>query len=89
MNIEGMNIWTEVTGSSAPEERIFYWRTSQQLALRKGDWKLVHNGATPDEGSNELFNIQKDSCEKRNIAQENQSRCDELHKELAHQYSMD
>jgi len=87
--IEGTNIWPALTGGRFTEERIFYWRTSQQLALRKGGWKLIHNGATTEEGSNELFHITVDPYEEQDMAQENPAKLEELRKELVRQFSMD
>lgn len=89
LKIEGTNFWQVVTGGSMPGERIQYWRTSRQLALRKGNWKLVHNGKSLDEGSDELFNIAKDPLEKQDLAEENTALVSELRQELAAQFSMD
>lgn len=88
-SVEGKNIWPIVTGGSIRDEHIYYWRTSGQLALRKGDWKLVHNGSTPDEGNDELYNISVDPLEKSDLAQENPDRVTDLRRELAKQFSMD
>ena len=78
-----------MTGGSIRDECIYYWRTSRQLALRKGDWKLVHNGSTPDEGKDELYNIPDDPFEERDLAKENPLKISELRKELARQFVMD
>lgn len=89
MHAEGINIWPAVTGGVLSKQRILYWRGGGQLAIRKGAWKLIHKGRTPDTGSNELFNISKDPNETMDIANENQTKVVELHKELARQFSMD
>ena len=87
--VEGDNIWPVVTGGSIPENRVFYWRTGSQQAIRKGDWKLVHNGATPQEGENELYNVAEDPYETRNLVEANPAKLSELMEELLKQFSMD
>ena len=89
MKIEGANVWPALTGGSILGERMLYWRTGRQLALRKGDWKLVHNGKSLDEGSDELFNLPEDPYETKDLADENRAKVLELRKELAVQLSMD
>jgi len=89
MKIEGTNVWPALTGDSISGERVLYWRTGRQLALRKGDWKLVHNGKSLDEGSDELFNLSEDPYETNDMANENRAKLSELRKELAVQVSMD
>ena len=89
MNTEGMNIWPAVNGSSVPDNRLFYWRTGGRLAIRRGDWKLVHSGKTPDIGKDELFNISDDPYEQHDLAKENPTILDELRKELIQQFSID
>lgn len=42
--VEGDDIRPLVTDEFFLGERVFYWRTQQQLSVRKGDWKLVRNG---------------------------------------------
>ena len=88
-NVEGDNIWPVVTGGSIPDNRVFYWRTGSQQAIRKGDWKMVHNGATPQEGVSELYNIAEDPYETRNLVDVNPAKLSELSKELSKQFSMD
>jgi len=89
MNAEGTNIWPAVSGNSTPGDRIFYWRTSKMLAVRKGDWKLVHSGKTPDSGTDELFNISNDPYEEHDLASENPDIVNELKNELIQQFSWD
>ncbi len=47
--LEGVDLVPYVTGSikSAPHEAL-YWRFGPQMAIRKGDWKLVKYDATAD-----------------------------------------
>ncbi len=89
MHVEGRNIWPAVIGDSVPGDRIFYWGMHNQLAVRVGDWKLIHNNGSPDEGSEELFNITEDPYEEHDLAEENPEKCAELHRELVRQFNMD
>ncbi|MFC1558377.1 sulfatase-like hydrolase/transferase [candidate division KSB1 bacterium] len=89
LNVEGINFWDTVLGGSMPEERIMYWRAPGQLALRKGDWKIVHNGKSLDVGADELYNISDDPLETKDLAESNKDKLTELHKELAVQLSKD
>jgi arylsulfatase A-like enzyme len=89
LSVEGKNIWPLVKDGVSPGERVFYWRTEQQLSVRKGDWKLVHSGASPDSGQNELFNIADDPYEQHDRAAESQEIVNELLGELEDQYSRD
>ena len=59
------------------------------MALKKGEWKLVHHGNTPDEGTDELYHISIDPNEKENVAKENEELLLELKRELKHQFSLD
>jgi arylsulfatase B len=70
--IAGINIWKTIANGTAVGERVLYWRTPGQFALRKGDWKLVFNGKNLDEGTSELFNLADDPDEKQNVASGNQ-----------------
>jgi len=89
MKVEGLDAWPAITGGSLPRERVMYWRSTRQLALRKGEWKLVHNGVSLDKGTDELFNIAEDPYEKRNLVAKNRGKLAELRKELAEQLAMD
>ncbi len=77
-NIEGINIWPYVTGRAANIERTFYWKTRNAIAIRKGDWKLIHHGASLNEGRNELFNLVIDPYENQDLAQVNAQKVSEL-----------
>ncbi len=77
--IDGVNLLPYVTGQNkaAPHEAL-YWRFGAQIAIRKGDWKLVKaptgalKGGGPGakatvEGA-ELYNLTKDIGETQNLA---------------------
>ena len=38
--------------------------------MRYGDWKLVHNGKTPEKGTQELYDLSVDPYEKNNVVLE-------------------
>ena len=89
MNLEGINIWHAVTGEKTFEERVFYWRRSKWLAVRKGGWKLIHNGGSPEEGNDELYDLSNDPYETKNLAEKSPGKVSELKDELMKQYSLD
>jgi arylsulfatase A-like enzyme len=64
--LDGVNLLRFLSGekTEAPHEAL-YWRFGQQMAIRKGDWKLVrHNGSK----ETELYNLKEDIGESRNLA---------------------
>ena len=70
MHIDGLNIWKTTSENESMAERTLYWRTPSQIALRQGDWKLVHIGDTLDQGINELYNLAVDPNEIQDIAED-------------------
>ncbi len=89
LNIEGINFWSSLNGESLPTDRVMYWRMNNGMAIKRGDWKLIHYGKTPDKGTDELYNISQDPNEIENIAAENEDILLRLRKELKQQYSLD
>ncbi len=89
MNVEGTDIWSSVTGASTGAERTFYWNTGRQLALRKGNWKLIHQSGSLDEGGSELYNMAEDPYEKNDLAQEKPEIVADLRRLMAEQRAMD
>lgn len=86
--LDGVNLLPFVTGqrSGAPHEAL-YWRFGQQIALRKGDWKLVKgagSGEAIETGGRasvtgaELYNLAQDIGEKKNLAAEYPEKVREL-----------
>ena len=86
---EGVNIWNAVHDGAPLGERTLYWRTPKQFALRKGSWKLVCTGNTPDKGTYELFNLAKDSCETQDVAKVYPKVVIDMLKELKKQSELD
>lgn len=62
--LDGKNVQGSITKKKGSTERILYWHTGRQSAIRAGSWKLVQkNGKMP-----ELFNLAVDPNEKKNLA---------------------
>ncbi len=89
--LDGVNLLPYITGKNAgdPHEAL-YWRFGQQIAIRKGAWKLV-KGTDPEqplprptEGAKattegaELYNLDSDIGETKNLAQEQPEKVKEL-----------
>lgn len=87
-NFDGVNLLPYIKGDNtgAPHEQLF-WRFGQQIALRKGDWKLVkaNGGSSKTEGAGkgstegaELYNLAQDIGETKNLAATNPEKLKEL-----------
>jgi arylsulfatase A-like enzyme len=78
-SVDGVNLVPYLTGKKkgGPHDTL-YWRLGQNMAVRKGDWKLVKTGETPlrnlenyvpyDLSGAELYNLATDIGEKSNLA---------------------
>jgi arylsulfatase A len=77
VNIDGMSIKSIIDSADAPTpHKVIHWETGKHWAVRKGDWKLVHNGpATEYKGrkipqvENFLSNMVEDVTETKNLAE--------------------
>ncbi len=88
--LEGVNLLPYLTGeqSGAPHEAL-YWRFGPQVAIRKGDWKLVKGAGGPGivgielrttanmDGA-ELYNLSQDIGETTNLADQQPDKVNEL-----------
>ncbi len=87
--LEGTNLLPYLSGekAGAPHDAL-YWRFGQQIAIRKGDWKLVKapgggadrsaaGGVATTEGA-QLYNLAKDIGEKTNVAEQEPEKLKEL-----------
>ena len=85
--LDGVNILPFVAGKNPglPHDTL-YWRYGPQLAIRRGDWKLVKagggaprdlKGAASVDGA-ALYNLRKDISETENVAAANPDRVREL-----------
>ncbi len=87
--VEGIDIWGAVGRGTSIPERTLYWRKNNQLAVRRGNWKLLHNGKTPEEGTDELYDLSMDPYETKNRACEYPQFVEELHAVLASEFARD
>lgn len=89
LNIEGFNFWPLINGESISKERTMYWKLNNGTALKKGEWKLIHNGKNLKESADELYNIQIDPYETKDVSKENMRKVTELKKEIQYHLSLD
>lgn len=89
MNVEGVNIWPSLESRTDLPERTIYWHIGKNLAVRKGDWKLIHFGATPSEGKDELYNLADDPFEQYEMCEDRPGMLATLKEELERQFAMD
>jgi arylsulfatase A-like enzyme len=94
--IDGRNIWPVITqGARSPHEYVC-WSEGPQLAIRRGDWKLVLNGVTHDgtpdgnkplTGDDAVFlsNLKDDPGEQHNLRHEHPEVADQL-QTLVHEW---
>ncbi len=76
--LDGVDLLPYLTGKvTGPPHDALYWRLGDNIAIRKGDWKLVKTSDGPlrddpattrDLTQAELFNVRDDVGEKRNVA---------------------
>ncbi len=89
MEVEGINLLPFLTGNPQQVERTLYWNTGSQLAVRRGDWKLVHNSGSPGQGSSELFNVIEDPLELKDMSAEKITLNAQMRELLANQFAQD
>jgi arylsulfatase B len=81
-NLDGVDLTPALSGDSADDIHAgLYWRVGEQAAYRAGDWKLFcryHEAGTPQW---ELFNLQDDPGEARNVAAEHAELVDRLERD--------
>ncbi len=75
-DIDGLSFLPTILGNGVQVEHDYlYWEFHERngrRALRKGDWKLVqYNVGVPEETSTELFNINQDPSETRDLSRDN------------------
>jgi arylsulfatase A-like enzyme len=81
--LDGVNLLPHLSGTAkAVPHDALYWRFGQQMAIRKGDWKLVKYDATADGGKGttaaRLYNLADDIGEKTDLAAKEPDKVKEL-----------
>lgn len=89
MEVEGTDLWPELTGQSASAEKTLYWNTGSQLAARRGNWKIVHQGGSAAVGDSELFDLARDPLEKHDLSNEKPTLTAQMREILARQRALD
>jgi arylsulfatase A-like enzyme len=76
--LDGVNLLPYLEGKKKTPHEVLFWRFGEQMAIRKGDWKLVkapgsgaesaerHGAATT--GGAHLYNLAQDVGEQTNLA---------------------
>jgi arylsulfatase A-like enzyme len=67
--LDGKSLVTALGGDSL-EPRTLYWQHGNNMAIRRGEWKLVKLGKKPAE----LYDLDSDASESNNVASENMKR---------------
>lgn len=84
---DGQDIWPVIEGTRRQvSARIMYWKTSDALAVRMGDWKLIVSNKGDYTG---LFNLKNDPNEEYNLADQEPERIEELTAVLQQVAAMD
>jgi arylsulfatase A-like enzyme len=60
--LDGIDLLPVITGQRPPQERTFFWRISDQDAVRQGKWKYLRNGE-----KRYLFDLTADEREQANF----------------------
>lgn len=69
--IDGVNLMPYLTGQKAESARphdVLFWRSGNNKALRKGDWKLVKNSGRHRGATWQLYDLGEDTSEQRDLA---------------------
>jgi arylsulfatase A-like enzyme len=83
-HLDGVNLWPYLTGKNdRPPHEALYWRMGQQMAVRKGDWKLVRYDPHADGGTgaatpSKLYNLAQDVGEANDLAAKEPEKLKEL-----------
>ncbi len=90
LKLEGRNIWSALTGkpSSDLSQRILYWNTKREAAVRIGPWKLIRHLRNGNSAP-QLYNVIDDPYEKTDLASSRPKKVEELSQELKRQMQQD
>jgi arylsulfatase B len=77
--LDGANLLPYLTGED-PESphQVFYWRQGPRTAVRAGNWKLVRMRGGRRDDAWELYNLESDLGETRDLASQQPQKLDEL-----------
>lgn len=84
LRLDGVSLLPRVTGKqrSIPERALF-WRYGPNIALRRGDWKIVRQAAPGQKQSGvEMFQLKEDTGETRNRAGDEPMRLERMRREM-------
>jgi arylsulfatase A-like enzyme len=86
--LDGVNLLPYLEGKKKTPHKALFWRFGEQMAIRKGDWKLVkapgsgaefaeRRGAATTEGAH-LYNLAQDVSEQTNLADQEPEKVKQL-----------
>jgi arylsulfatase A-like enzyme len=85
---EGIDIWPLLTGTATTTpDRVLYWKTPRDFALREGDWKLIEPRRKGN--ATQLFNLAADPLEKNDLAPTQHERVARLRDRLRQEQGLD
>jgi arylsulfatase A-like enzyme len=77
--LDGVNLLPYLEGKNTqPPHDVLYWRMGQQMAVRKGDWKLVRHDWENTLSGMKLYNLAQDIGEETDLAARNPAKFKEL-----------
>ena len=87
---DGVDIWPMISGQTdrAPDRPIYWNLTHHRFGLRVGDWKLIYR-QRKDREETELFNIEEDPLEQRDLTSQHPEIVGELRDLIDAQHKMD
>ncbi|PXY42240.1 arylsulfatase [Flavobacterium cheongpyeongense] len=88
-SIEGTNIWSTVSENKAITDKDIYVRGHLQESLISKPWKIIRTRHTNAPADLELYNIEKDPEEQRNLILEEQSVAEKMEIALEIQFKKD
>ena len=68
---DGVSFLPALLGKHQPEHEVLYWEHGPKQALRMGRWKGVRTGLKDGDLTVQLYDLESDPSEKRDVAQEN------------------